>query len=267
MIVYPCAKINLGLNVVNKRIDGYHDLETVFYPVPLFDKLEIKRSNEPTSLELGGIPLDGKLEENLVIRAYNAVRQRYTIPCVSITLEKNIPSQAGMGGGSSDCAYMIKALNEMFGIGMSCCEMKEVAASLGADCPFFINPGPSFATGIGEKLKPIPLSLKGYWIVVVNPPIAVSTREAFSKVVPKHPKERCDYVVLGDIYEWRKKLSNDFENSVFRLYPVLERIKQNFYEQGAVYSSMSGSGSAIYGIFKNEPPTFDIHGKCYKMIL
>ena len=199
MIVYPCAKINLGLNVVNKRIDGYHDLETVFYPVPLFDKLEIKRSNEPTSLELGGIPLDGKPEENLVIRAYNAVKQRYTIPYVSITLEKNIPSQAGMGGGSSDCAYMIKALNEMFGIGMSCCEMKEVAASLGADCPFFINPEPSFATGIGEKLKPIPLSLKGYWIVVVNPPIAVSTREAFSKVVPKHPKERCDYVVLGDI--------------------------------------------------------------------
>lgn len=267
MIVYPCAKINLGLNVVNKRTDGYHDLETVFYPIPLYDKLEIEQSDKMTSLELKGTPLYGKMEDNLVIKAYNALRQKYSIPNVKITLEKHIPSQAGLGGGSSDCAYTIKALNDMFSIGMNYSEMKEIAVTLGADCPFFIEPQPSFATGIGDKLSPIPFSLNGYWIVIIKPPFAVSTREAFSNIIPMQPKKRCDLTVLGDIYEWRNNLLNDFENSVFGIYPILEKIKQDFYDRGAIYSSMSGSGSSMFAIFKDEPTIFNINGEYYKMIL
>ena len=159
MITYPCAKINLGLNVVSKRPDGYHNLETVFYPVPLCDTLEINLSDEKTSLTLSGTPLEGDPEQNLVIKAYRAVCEQHPLPEVKISLDKRIPSQAGMGGGSSDCAFTIKALNEMFNIGMSDDEMRGIASKLGADCPFFIDPTPSFAQGIGENLKPIDFSL------------------------------------------------------------------------------------------------------------
>lgn len=265
MIVYPCAKINLGLNVVSKRPDGYHNLETVFYPIPLFDVLEIEPSEKTTSLELKGQTLDGNPNENLVIKAYNAVRQKYPIPDIKITLDKRIPSQAGMGGGSSDCAYTITSLNKMFNLKMNNDEMRDIAAGLGADCSFFIDPQPSFATGIGEQLTQLPFSLKGYWIAIVKPPVAVSTRDAFSKIVPKQPKERCDSIVLRNINEWRNRLVNDFEKSVFEIYPSLYDIKKHFYDLGALYSCMSGSGSAMVGIFSNEPPM--IMGEYYKMRL
>ncbi|MDD7318066.1 MAG: 4-(cytidine 5'-diphospho)-2-C-methyl-D-erythritol kinase [Prevotella sp.] len=266
MIVYPCAKINLGLNVVSKRQDGYHSLETVFYPIPLFDVLEIEPSQASTSLVLKGQTIEGNPNDNLVMKAYDAMRQRRPIPNVRITLDKRIPSQAGMGGGSSDCAYTITSLNEMFSLGMSIGEMRDVAASLGADCPFFIAPEPSFAEGIGEKLTPLPFSLQGYWIAVVKPPVSVSTRDAFSKIVPKRPSERCDSIVLGDISEWKNRLKNDFEDSVFGIYPELSAVKQRLYNMGALYSCMSGSGSAVVGIFSEEPPMID-DVEYYKMPL
>lgn len=265
MITYPCAKINLGLNVVNKRADGYHDLETVFFPVPICDRLEIEVSANKTSLCLMGAPLEGNPMQNLVMKAYMAVRERHPIPEVNIKLEKRIPSQAGMGGGSSDCAFTIRALNEMFNINMSDDEMRSIAAKLGADCPFFISPIPSFAQGIGERLVPIPLSLEGYWIAVVKPPVSVSTREAFSRIIPKLPIERCDKIVLGDMSKWKERLTNDFEESVFSIYPELADIKQRFYDMGAFYSCMSGSGSAIVALFEKEPPT--LNGEYYKMRL
>lgn len=265
MITHPCAKINLGLNVVSKRPDGYHNLETVFYPVPLCDTLEINVSEGTTTLSLSGTPLEGDPEQNLVIKAYRAVCERYHLPEVNISLDKHIPSQAGMGGGSSDCAFTIKALNEMFNIGMDNDEMREIASRLGADCPFFIDPTPSFAQGIGENLQPIDFSLEGFWISIIKPPFAVSTREAFSRIVPKHPAERCDSIVLGDMKEWRNSLVNDFEESVFNIHPVLADIKRRFYDMGAVYSCMSGSGSAMVALFENEPPV--IEGEYYKLKL
>lgn len=265
MITYPCAKINLGLNVVSKRPDGYHNLETVFYPVPLCDTLEINMSDEKTSLTLSGTPLEGDPEQNLVIKAYRAVCEQHPLPEVKISLDKHIPSQAGMGGGSSDCAFTIKALNEMFNIGMSDDEMRGIASKLGADCPFFINPTPSFAQGIGENLKPIDFSLEGYWISIIKPTFAVSTREAFSRIVPKHPAERCDNIVLGNIKDWKGHLINDFEDSVFNIHPELADIKRRFYDMGAVYSCMSGSGSAMVALFENEPPVME--GEYYKLKL
>lgn len=265
MTIYPCAKINLGLNVVRKRPDGYHDLETVFYPVPLCDVLQITPSDEKTSLTLKGAPLEGDPEQNLVIKAYRAVKECHPIPEVNITLEKRIPSQAGMGGGSSDCAFTIRALNDLFNIGMSIDEMRGIAAKLGADCPFFIDPKSSFAQGIGERLEQIPVSLEGYWIAILKPNISVSTREAFSRIVPKRPSERCDIIVKGNIKEWKDRLHNDFEESVFAIYPELSAIKQRFYDMGAVYSCMSGSGSAMVALFENEPPIID--GEYYKLKL
>ena len=265
MITYPCAKINLGLNVVSKRQDGYHNLETVFYPVPLCDVLEITPTEGKTTLTLKGAPLEGDPEQNLVIKAYRAVRERYSMPEVIITLEKRIPSQAGMGGGSSDCAFTIRALNQMFALNMSDDEMRGIAATLGADCPFFINPVPSFAEGIGERLQTLPLSLSNYWISIVKPAVAVSTRDAFSRIVPKAAEVRCDKIVLGDISLWKSQLHNDFEESVFALYPQLAEIKQQFYSLGAVYSCMSGSGSAVAALFDHEPPVLE--GEYYKLKL
>lgn len=255
----------MGLNVVRKRPDGYHDLETVFYPVPLCDVLQITPSGEKTSLTLKGAPLEGDPEQNLVIKAYRAVRERHPMPEVNISLEKRIPSQAGMGGGSSDCAFTIRALNDLFSLSMSIDEMRGIAARLGADCPFFIDPKPSFAQGIGERLEQIPVSLEGYWIAILKPAISVSTREAFSRIVPKQPSERCDIIVRGDIIEWKDRLLNDFEESVFAIYPELSAIKQRFYDMGAVYSCMSGSGSAMVALFENEPPIID--GEYYKLKL
>ena len=255
----------MGLNVVRKRPDGYHDLETVFYPVPLCDVLEITPTEGNTTLSLKGAPLDGDPEQNLVIKAYRAVREYHSMPEVQISLEKRIPSQAGMGGGSSDCAFTITALNDMFNIGMSIDEMRGIAATLGADCPFFIDPQPSFAQGIGERLEQIPISLEGYWIAILKPTVSVSTREAFSRIVPHQPSERCDKIVRGDINEWKDSLINDFEDSVFAIYPELSSIKQRFYDMGAVYSCMSGSGSAMVALFETEPPVID--GEYYKLKL
>ena len=252
MKIKPCAKINLGLNVVNKRADGYHDLETVFYPVPIYDEIEIREAQE-TTLEIKGQAIEGDPEKNLVIRAYRMVAERHPLPPVHIILDKQIPMQAGMGGGSADCAFTIRLLNEQFQLGMDTREMQQMAAQLGADCPFFIEAVPAYAEGIGERLSPIPLDLNGYRMVVVKPSVAVSTREAFSGILVKRPAKNCRDIVMQPIDTWRKELLNDFEESIFPLYPQLAAIKQRLYELGARYAAMSGSGSALFAFFDETP--------------
>lgn len=269
--VTPCAKINLGLNVTEKRSDGYHNIETVFYPVPIFDTIVIKETNEPNGtchLKIEGNAILGNPENNLVVKAYRKLHELYTLPGVEITLNKNIPTQAGMGGGSADCAYTLTTLNNMFNIGIDYDTLVNIAAQLGADCPFFIKSQPAFATGIGEVLLPIDFNLDNYCLAIVKPQTSVSTREAFAGIKPQKPKQCCKEIVANlPISEWKEKLNNDFENTIFPLHPELKQIKEALYFQGALYAAMSGSGSALFGIFK-EKPKLKFNGcrvECIKM--
>lgn len=257
MITTPCAKINLGLNITEKRADGYHNLETVFYPVPLFDRITINESKAPhgtCSLRMEGIKIEGDTKKNLVVRAYRKLCEIKPLPAVDISLRKDIPTQAGMGGGSADCAFTLTALNTMFNIGLTDKELEQIAASLGADCPFFIKAQPCFATGIGDVMQPVRLNLDKYWIAVVKPPVSVSTKEAFGGITPQKPLRCCkDIVETEPIEKWRDLLKNDFEDTIFKLHPELAEIKNTLYREGALYAAMSGSGSALFGIFNNKP--------------
>ncbi len=259
MINFPIAKINLGLNVVSKREDGYHNLETVFYPVPIKDALEVFPmedgfpSDVRCDLKVTNLFIDGDEQKNLVVKAYNMIAQDYELPRVHVHLYKHIPTQAGMGGGSSDCAYMIRLLNEMFSLGMSDEKMIGYAARLGADCAFFIKAQPAYAEGIGEKLQPISIDLSGYKMLVVRPNIPVSTKEAFSLITPQVPKKNCLDIVRQPIETWKDELVNDFERSVFAIHPEIGRLKEMMYEQGAIYAAMSGSGSSVFGLFSDTP--------------
>ena len=258
MITFPIAKINLGLNVVERRPDGYHNLETVFYPVNIKDALELTMMNTKfpspvdCDIKVSNLNVEGGEQRNLVVRAYQLLKCDFPqMPRVHAHLYKVIPTQAGMGGGSSDCAYTIRLLNEMFTLGLTEQRMIDYAAQLGADCAFFILSRPSYAEGIGERLVPVSLDLSSYYIGVVRPDIPVSTREAFSLIKPVKPAKCCRDVVLQPIETWRDELSNDFEQSVFALHPEIEAIKQRLYNLGAVYAAMSGSGSAVFGIFQD----------------
>lgn len=262
MIVFPCAKINLGLNIVSKREDGYHNLETVFYPIPLYDALEIKYMDEKfpsdtaCDLKVTGNAVDCDEQKNLVIKAYHILAADYQLPRIHTHLYKHIPSQAGLGGGSSDAAFMIRLLDERFRLNIGNPEMERYAARLGADCAFFIEAEPAYAEGIGDVLMPADGpngNLHGYYLCVVKPDVAVSTKEAYSAITPKKPAKSCRDIVRQPIETWKEELVNDFEEPIFKMHPELEAIKQKLYDQGAVYASMSGSGSALYGIFKEEP--------------
>lgn len=248
----PCAKINLGLNVVSRRPDGYHNLETVFYPVPVFDSLTICEA-ENTSLTIVGHDIEGDAEQNLVMRAYRMLEADFKLPPVAITLDKQIPMQAGMGGGSSNGAFTLTLLNAMFGLILSDEQLCHYAARLGADCPFFVTAKPAYAEGIGDKLVPISLSLAGYYLAVVKPPVAVSTREAYAGITPRTPAKNCREIVKQPVGTWRNELLNDFEESIFSLYPEIAAIKQRLYDLGADYAIMSGSGSSVVGLFGQAP--------------
>ncbi len=257
MITFPQAKINLGLNVVARRPDGYHDLETVFYPVPLCDALEVTPmdaafpSEADCDVKISGIAVEGDERRNLVVRAYDELKRRCPgMPRVHAHLYKAIPTQAGMGGGSSDGAAMLVLLNQMFDLGFSSSELETIAATLGADCPFFINSRPAYAEGIGERLQPVGLSLSGWHLAVVRPPIPVSTREAFALVRPSRPAVCCRDVVQLPVEQWADALVNDFEASVFAQHPEIGQVKHRLYQLGAVYSAMTGSGSAVVGLFR-----------------
>ncbi len=256
MITFPNAKINLGLNVVSKRPDGYHNLETVFYPVKLSDILEIVPS-EKFEYTSSGIEIDGPVENNLVVKAYRLLEKDFGIPPVKIHLHKIIPFGAGLGGGSSDAASALKMLKKQFKLPLDKSALKKYAAKLGADCPFFIDNTPSFATGIGDELEPIPLELSDYKIVIVKPDFSVSTAEAYGNINLQKSAVNIKEIVSLPVKEWKNKLQNDFEVSVFPLYPEIEKMKEKLLELGAGYASMSGSGSAVYGIFRHLPMNLD----------
>ena len=263
MITSPIAKINLGLNVVEKRADGYHNLETIFFPVPIEDTLEIQPMNADCpltvdcDLQVSNNPIDCDPQDNLVVKAYKLLKADFpTLPRIHCHLWKRIPSQAGMGGGSSDCAYMIRLLNEQFQLGLSDEQMMAYAAKLGADCAFFIKSQPCYAEGIGEQLTPIKLDLTGWTLCVVRPDIPVPTREAFSRIRPHYPAINCREAVSQPVETWEDTLVNDFEESVFALHPEIGAIKDKLYKMGATYAAMSGSGSALFGLFKEEPDDF-----------
>ncbi|MGI6232814.1 MAG: 4-(cytidine 5'-diphospho)-2-C-methyl-D-erythritol kinase [Prevotella sp.] len=268
MITFPCAKINLGLNVVAKRSDGYHDIETVFYPVPLTDVLEIKLMDErfpsdmPCDLKVTGINVDCDERDNLCVKAYELLAADFALPRIHAHLVKRIPSQAGLGGGSSDGAFMIRLLDERFRLNIGIKEMERYAEKLGSDCPFFITAEPSYATGKGEILVPADApegNLNGYYIGIVKPDVAVSTKEAYEKLTCHKPDISCREVVRQPIESWKNQLCNDFEDPIFAAHPELGNIKQQLYNLGALYAQMSGSGSAIFGIFENEPQNLQAH--------
>lgn len=248
MIVYPNAKINLGLNVLHKREDGYHDISSVFYPVKeCVDILEIIKS-ERFQFTKSGIEIpDG---ENICEKAWKLLDTDFGIGNVKIHLHKQIPIGAGLGGGSADASFTLKYLNELFDLNLNNKELEKYALRLGADCPFFIDNTPKLVEGIGEKMTSIDLDLSNYQIRLVNPDIHISTKEAYSGIVPKTPVLSVEKIIELPIIEWKGKLKNDFEESIFEKYLQLEGIKDELYKQGSIYSSMSGSGSIVFGIFE-----------------
>lgn len=256
MILFPNAKINIGLQVTSRRPDGYHNLDTVFYPIPLHDSLEVVEQSTTNGndclLHLLGNALEGNPADNLVVKAYRLLKQNYDLPPIEIYLYKYIPSGAGLGGGSSDATFMLRLLNGLFNLGIDDDRLVAMATTLGADCPVFVRNVPAYATGIGEVLTPLPFSLKGYTIAVVKPDVFVSTREAFSHVIPKEPEVTLDKKILLPVNEWRGIITNDFEQSVLPLHPELSTVKDTLYALGATYASMSGSGSAFYGLFVDD---------------
>lgn len=255
MICFPNAKINLGLNIVSKRADGYHNIETIFYPIDLKDALEVLPSegSAPYRLFSSGIDVGANSDNNLVIKAFNLMREERLIPNIDIHLLKKIPSGAGLGGGSADGAFMLNLLNQTFSLGFSHNQLHQFAVRLGADCAFFLKNKPAFATGIGDKLESIELSLQQYYIVLIKPNIFVSTKDAYSQIVPKQPQLSLKEIVQMPIAEWRNYMHNDFETSVFEQHPTIAQIKQTLYHQGALYASMSGSGTSVYGFFDKKP--------------
>lgn len=257
MIIFPNAKINLGLNVVERRSDGYHNLETVFFPVPIKDALEVTEMDRrfpsvvDCDLKVTNLAIEGDEQRNLVVRAYQLLKHDFpSMPRVHAHLYKEIPTQAGMGGGSSDCAAMLVLLNRMCGLGLTEQQLIGYAARLGADCPFFVMNSPAYAEGIGERLVPVELDLEGWFLVVVRPDIPVSTKEAFALIRPHRPMKNCRDIVRQPVDTWRELLVNDFEESVFAQHQELADIKERLYAMGATYAAMSGSGSALFGLFR-----------------
>lgn len=247
MLRFPQAKINIGLNVVNKRGDGYHDLETVFHAIPLCDALEIIESEEMRT-DFGDCDRLCTPQDNLVWKAYSLLNEHmsYTLPPIEIILRKQIPSGAGLGGGSSDASMTLLMLREMYSLPISDKELRALSKQLGADCPFFIEPKPHFAEGIGDILSPIDIDLSGFHLHLVLPGIHVSTKEAYASIVPQPAKHDLRTALQAPIETWKSTIKNDFEAGVFRLHPILGDIKRELYDKGAVYASMSGSGSALY---------------------
>jgi 4-diphosphocytidyl-2-C-methyl-D-erythritol kinase len=252
MIIFPNAKINIGLNIVNRRPDGYHNLETIFYPVKINDALEMVEAGE-LSFGSSGLDIPGRAEDNLCIKGYHLLKKEFDLPPVKIHLHKHIPIGAGLGGGSADAAFFIRLLNQKFELGMSDVKMTDYAKKLGADCAFFVQNKPVFAFERGDEFEPVRLDLSDYEIVVVMPPVQISTSEAFSGIKPELPKHSLMELINLPIVEWRKFIKNDFETTIFKSHPVIRGVKASLYEAGAIYASMSGSGAAVFGIFKNTP--------------
>lgn len=258
MIVFPNCKINIGLHVLNKREDGFHNIETIFYPVAFTDALEIIRNADAQATDvtftLSGLELDASAENNICVKAYRLLKKDYPqLPAVKIHLHKTIPSGAGLGGGSADGAYTLKLLNDQFNLQLSGEQLRSYALQLGSDCPFFISNKTCYASGRGEVLQPVSLNLENYKIVIVCPGIHINTAWAFSQMKVGHKSPSLLQVINNPIESWKTTIKNDFEEVIFPGHPQLKEIKDQLYSAGAVYASMSGSGSSLYGIFKDLP--------------
>jgi 4-diphosphocytidyl-2-C-methyl-D-erythritol kinase len=252
MIVFPNAKINLGLNITERRPDGYHNLETIFYPLMIRDALEIIESNELT-FQSSGIHIPGDHQTNLCLKAYHLVKQKFDLPPVAIHLHKHIPIGAGLGGGSADAAFMIKLLNQQFQLGLTAEQMMDYARQLGADCAFFVSNKPVYAFGKGDRFEPVDLDLSGYHLVLVMPLVHVSTAEAYGGIRPKSTEVPLKELIQLPLAEWKNHIKNDFEEHIFNAYPIITDVKNYLYTTGALYASMSGSGASVFGIFKQQP--------------
>lgn len=269
MLTFPNAKINLGLNVISRRPDGYHNLETVMTPIPSHDILEIVESRDNHDhLHCQGLRIDCPPESNLVYKALNAMRLQYDIPPVEMYLDKRTPDGAGLGGGSADAAFAIKGLNELFSLGASTDSMAEIAAGIGADCPFFIHNRTMLCTGTGTELSPIDIDMPtGLWLAVFKPEVSVPTKEAYAGLTPKKPEKPLLTILRRPIDQWQGHLVNDFEPTVFARNPEIRQAKEAMLSHGAIYASMSGSGSAVFGLFADKPELphakpFGVNG-CY----
>ena len=256
MLVFPNAKINLGLTIVEKRSDGFHNIETVFYPIALCDVLEIventTNTKHPIIFTSSGIDIPGKADENLCVKAYHLIAKDYPLRAIKIHLHKIIPIGAGLGGGSSDAAFFLKAINKLFDLSLSFGELHHYARQLGSDCSFFINNRATFAEGKGDEMESCSVNLAGYFIVLVKPEIHISTQQAYALVKPSKPKKTLEELILQPIEDWKTTIQNQFEDSVFPQHPTIKTIKEQLYSSGAVYAAMSGSGSSVFGIFKKE---------------
>ena len=251
MVLFPNAKINLGLHVTGKRPDGFHNIETIFLPIDLSDILEIVESTDgKTNLTITGAELEGTSDDNLVVKAWKLMYEKYKIPAVDIHLHKLIPTGAGLGGGSSDAAFMLKGLNSLFQCNAKIGELEQMAATLGSDCAFFIRNSPAYAEGRGEILEPIDINLQNYRILLINPAIHVSTREAYEGVKPQISSISLKETIRLNGTEWQKNMKNDFEPTVFAKHNEIGDIKADLLNAGAIYAAMSGSGSTVYGIFE-----------------
>lgn len=251
MLAFANAKINLGLNITEKRSDGYHNIETIFYPVKLNDVVEITDAKETTCV-VKGIDVPGAAKDNLCLKAFNVLRKDFGLPAQQITLLKNIPVGAGLGGGSSDAAHLVKLVNEKFKLGLSVAAMQDYVRELGADCAFFIENRPAFAFGKGDEFEPIAIDLSNYHLVLVKPPVHVSTAAAYAGIKPVSPRRSIKDLIHLPVEKWKGQLENDFEPSVFSGYPEIEQVKSKLYQSGALFALMSGSGSCVYGIFNRK---------------
>ncbi|HUW92649.1 MAG TPA: 4-(cytidine 5'-diphospho)-2-C-methyl-D-erythritol kinase [Bacteroidales bacterium] len=256
MVVFPRAKINIGLRIVEKRPDGFHNIETFFYPVPLADALEFvvrKDGRRTDTLKVTGVMEEDNPENNMVMRAVKLMRESFDFPWLKLHLHKAIPVGAGLGGGSSDAAGILRALNRYFGFGLNSEELRSFAGRLGSDAPFFIDNSPSFAEGMGNILSEAPLDLSTYYIEILYPDINSSTAEAYATCEPCPTGFSLRQLLTLPVSEWRGRVINDFELNIFMKYPLTGELKMSLYEAGAVYASLSGSGSAVYGIFREKP--------------
>ncbi|MBN2666021.1 MAG: 4-(cytidine 5'-diphospho)-2-C-methyl-D-erythritol kinase [Bacteroidales bacterium] len=256
MLVFPKAKINLGLRITGRRPDGYHDIETLFYPVGLCDALEIvagPNGSEQDLLTITGNSIPGTPDDNIVLKSVRKLRETFPIPWLAIHLHKKIPAGAGLGGGSSDAASTLRTINRIFSLSIDTQKLKDIAATLGSDCPFFIESLPAFASGRGDILTPAPFILNGYYIVLANPGIQAGTREAYAGCTPALPENSLEELVSRPVKEWKDSVINDFEEILFPKYPLIKELKSAFYATGAVFSSMSGSGSTVFGIYNEKP--------------
>lgn len=252
MLSFPNAKINLGLQIKSKRDDGYHEIETCLYPIPLKDILEVVPEIE-NKLLVTGNAIDGKPEENLCYKAIKLISQKYDIPNLYVHLHKIIPHGAGLGGGSSDAVSTLLSINEILNLKLSEEDLLDLSSYLGSDCPFFVKNKAAIAKGRGESLETIELSLKGNYLVLVFPKIFISSSLAYSLIKPKDRSEKLNTILLGDKTKWRKKLKNDFQNVLEEKHPQLKDLAETMYENNAFYSAMSGSGSSYFGLFDKDP--------------